>query len=114
MIVFLDASRLTSAMCQFPGFSPSMDFSGITAQPSYFVSVGFPIVCFVLLKPCHLTGQPEHCCFVGVVIARNHPIRELNLIPVQMTRIIAYQYSESQVAKINYTDIKYYCTKRSR
>ena len=44
----------------------------MTAQPSYFVSVGCPIISFVLLKPCHLTGLPEHCSFVGLFVARDH------------------------------------------
>ena len=27
---------------------------------------------FVLLKPSHLTGLPEHCSFVGLFVARSH------------------------------------------
>ena len=66
-----------------------------------------------ILKPSLTDGQSGYC-FVGVIVARNHSIHGLNLIPTQMARIIAYQYSESQVHEIHYTDIKYYCTKRSR
>ena len=71
-IVFFDASSLTSAMCQFSELSPSKDDAGMATQPSYFVSVGFPIISFALLKPCHLTGLPEHCSFVGLFVARDH------------------------------------------
>ena len=34
---------------------------------------------------------------LGLFVARNHPIHELNLIPTQMARIIANQHSKSQV-----------------
>lgn len=72
IIVSLCASSLTSAMCQFSEVSPSSDDAGMATQPSYFVSVGFPIISFALLKPCHLTGLPEHCSFVGLFVAQDH------------------------------------------